>query len=231
MAKEQTSIEPPAFPEMQATGFVPGTTNPTGSGLAVVLRLALTTAALLVLGCELTPTKPDVVFTLYKDRMKTGKLADARESLSDGSKALVEKLNAEYKLRQPPEELALLNILDPVTPPTVMKAEDTYALIQVRTLKGELRLVRMVRASAGAPWKLEMTEELKALEAFLEARQVLEMMREQAGEYAESWKAFNEQLGKMGVPEQPVPKLPPVKPPRPPKEKPAQEKHTPKRAR
>lgn len=162
--------------------------------------------------------------------MKADKIAEARALLSDPSKSLAEKLAAEYKLRQPPEDLALLSILDPVTPPTVMKVEDTYALIQVRTLKGDLRLVRMVRANAGSAWKVDLTEELKALEAFLEARQALDMMREEAGEYAESWKAFNEQLGKMGPPE-PPPAKPQPKAVKPQPERPGAGKPVPKRAR
>jgi len=183
-----------------------------------------------MLGCELTPTKPEVVFSLYRDRMKSGKIAEARELLSAPSKSLVEKLVREYNLREPPEDLALLSILDPVTPPTAMKVEDTYALIQVRTLKGDLRLVRMVRPNSGSAWRIDIAEELKALEGFLEARQVLDMMREEAGEYAESWKAFNEQLGKMGPPE-PPPVKPPPKPSKPLTEKPSPGKQSPKRAR
>jgi hypothetical protein len=193
--------------------------------------LAAAALTLAMLGCDLTPTKPDVVFTLYRDRMKAEKIASARELLNDTSKSFAEKLTAEYKLPQPPEELALLNILDPVTSPTVVKAEDTYALLQVRTLKGELRLLRMVRASASSPWKVDMTEELQALEAFLAARQVLEMMREQAGEFAESWKAFDEQLTKMGPPEQAPPKSPQPKPSKPLQEKSTSSKQGPKRSR
>lgn len=197
----------------------------------VVQWFAATAVLLAMLGCDLTPTKPDVVFTLYRDRMKAGKLADARELLNDPSKALAEKLTGEYKLPQSAEELALLNILDPVTPPTVVKSEDTYALLHVRTLKGELRLLRMVRASASAPWKVDITEELQALEAFLAARQVLEMMREQAGEYAESWKSFDEQLTKMGPPEQAPPKPPQPKPSKPHQEKSTSGKHGHKKSR
>lgn len=186
---------------------------------------------LFMLGCELTPTKPDVVFSLYRDRMKTGKIVEARELLSAPSKSLVEKLIAEYNVREAPEELALLSILDPVTPPTVMKVEDTYALIQVRTLKGDLRLIRMVRPNSGSAWRIDIAEELKALEGFLEARQVLDMMREEAGEYAESWKAFNEQLGRMGPPEPPAVKPQPPRPSKPLTEKPAAGKQSPKRPR
>jgi hypothetical protein len=200
--------------------------------LLVLAWLAATLLTLAMLGCELTPTKPDVVFSQYRDRMKAEKVTDARELLNDPSKALAEKLAGEYKLPQPPEDLAILNILDPVTAPTVVKVEDTYALIQARTLKGELRLIRMVRASASSPWKVDIVEELQALETFLSARQVLEMMREQAGEYAESWKAFDDQLTKMGPPEQPPPKSLQPKPSKPHQsEKPTTGRHGPKRSR
>lgn len=143
--------------------------------------------------------------------MKSENLSAARDLLSDSSRAVVDQLVSKYNLKQPPEDLALINILDPVTQPSVMKAEDTYALLQVRTLKGDFRLIRLTRKDPGAPWKIDITEELRALESFLQARGTLELMREQAGEYAESWKAFNEQLGKMNVPEpeSPKPQAPP----------------------
>lgn len=179
----------------------------------VLVRLmgCIAVAMIALTGCELVPSKPDVVFTLYRDRMKSENLSAARELLSDASRNLVDQLTSKYHLKQPPENLALMNILDPVTPPTVMKSEDTYALLQVRTLKGEFRLLRLTRKDPGAPWKIDMTEELKALEAFMEARGTLEMMREQAGEYGESWKAFSEQLGRMNVPESSPPISSPVK--------------------
>ncbi len=186
----------------------------------------------LLAGCELVPSKPDVVFTLYKERMKSENLSAARDLLSESSRDLVEQLSSTYALKQPPENLALINILDPVTPPSVMKAEDTYALIQVRTLKGDFRLIRLTRKDPGAPWKIDITEDLKALEAFLQARGTLELMREQAGEYAESWKAFSEQLGKMNITErEPAQPPPPVQQLKKPKEKPAATKPTPKKAR
>ena len=46
-----------------------------------------------------------------------------------------------------------------------------------------------------------MTSELKAFQKFMGARSALDGMREQASEYAASWKAFTEQLGKMHVKE------------------------------
>jgi len=201
-------------------------------GLPVCLAGCLVVIMFLLAGCELVPSKPDVVFTLYRDRMKSENLSSARDLLSDSSRGLVDQLISKYNLKQPPENLALINILDPVTQPSVMKAEDTYALLQVRTLKGDSRLIRLTRKDSGAPWKIDMTEELKALEAFLQARGTLELMREQAGEYAESWKAFHEQLGKMNITEaEPLRPPPPPKQLKKPKEKPAAPKQTSKKAR
>jgi len=200
-------------------------------GLPGCLAACLVVIMVLLAGCELVPSKPDVVFTLYRDRMKSENLSAARDLLSDASRSLVDQLVSKYNLKQPPENLALINILDPVTQPSVMKAEDTYALLQVRTLKGDFRLIRLTRKDSGAPWKIDITEELKALESFLQARGTLELMREQAGEYAESWKAFHEQLGKMNITE-PEPLRPPPPPPKQlkkPKEKPAAPKQTSKK--
>ena len=174
-----------------------------------------------LLGCELVPSKPDAVFTLYRDRMKSENLTEARELLSGESRALALELSSQYKLDQPPESLALLNALDPTAVPTIMQSEDTLALLQVRTLRGGLRIIRIVRKDSTAAWKLDMSEELKSLKAFLDARSALEMMKDQAGEYAASWKAFNDQLKRINPTEiepqktivpKPAPKLAPSKP-------------------
>ncbi|MEJ2719119.1 MAG: hypothetical protein P8182_18630, partial [Deltaproteobacteria bacterium] len=152
-------------------------------------------------GCELIPAKPEAVFVLYRERMKAGDIKQARALLTDESSALAIKLASRFKLKQPPEDLALLNALDPVSPPLVMKQGDTYALLQARTLKGGLRLIHLVRPDKKAPWKIDLTEELNALHKFLEAREALNMIREQAGEYASFWRAFKDQLERMKVPE------------------------------
>jgi hypothetical protein len=55
----------------------------------------------------------------------------------------------------------------------------------------------MVRKDSGSPWSLDISAELRSLKAFLEARSALEMMRDQAGEYAAGWRAFNEQIKRM----------------------------------
>jgi len=114
--------------------------------------------------------------------------------------------------------MALLNALDPGGPPTVLKTTDSLTLLNVRTLKGGSRLVRLVRANADAPWKVDISEELSAFQSFLQTQQALNMMREQAGEYAASWKAFNDRLGQMNLVEPPAPppepaKAMPMKPP------------------
>lgn len=163
----------------------------------------------LSLGCQLVPSKPDAVFTLYRDRMKSDNVAQGRELITDESRDIAQKLASEYKLDQPPEALALLNALDPTATPTAMQSEDTLALLQVRTLRGGLRIIRMVRRDSAASWKLDMTEELKSLKSFLEARSALEMMKDQAGEYAASWKAFNDQLKRINPSEPEPPKMAP----------------------
>ncbi len=84
---------------------------------------------------------------LYRDRMKSGNLEQARALLSEDSLKLVSALISDYKLKEPAESMALLNALDPGSPPTVVKTTDSLALLNVRTLKGESRLVRVVRAN------------------------------------------------------------------------------------
>jgi hypothetical protein len=183
-----------------------------------VCVLGLFLATLFLTGCNLVPNAPDGVFALYRDRMKSGNLEQARALLSEDSLKLVSGLTSDYKLREPPENMALLNALDPGSPPTVLKTTDSLALLNARTLKGGSRMVRLVRANAEAPWKVDISEELSAFQSFLQTQQALNMMREQAGEYAASWKAFNDRLSQMSVAEPPAPppeatKAMPMKPP------------------
>ncbi len=162
------------------------------------LTLLLTIAVVAVLsGCGLVPQKPEAVFALYRERMKAGNVDKGRELLTEDSKDLAVNLAATYKLQQPPENLSLLNVLDPVSPPLVMKEAETYALLQLRTMKGGLRLIRVVRADQNSPWKVDISEELNLLRVFLETKGALDMIREQAGEYATFWKAFTNQLSRM----------------------------------
>jgi len=154
-----------------------------------------------LLGCQLVPRKPEAVFVLYRERMAAGKLEDARALLSEESRDLALKIAAKHKLRQPPESIALLNMLDPASPPLVVKEADDYALLQVRTVKGALRLIRLGRADAGSPWRIDISEELKGFRLFLEARGALDMIREQAGEYAAFYRAFSDQLERISVTE------------------------------
>jgi hypothetical protein len=144
--------------------------------------------------------------------MKAENLDDARSLLSHDSKKLALELAAEHRLRQSPESLALLNALDPTATPVVMKSDETSALLQLRTLKGGLRLIRLIRKDPNSPWKIDITEELRSLQSFLEARGTLDMMREQAGEFAATYKAFTNQLEKMHVAEPPPPKPASLKP-------------------
>lgn len=169
------------------------------SGVSGWVLGALLTLGLLV-GCELMPSKPESVLILYRDRMKAEKVEEAREILSEESRELAKRLTREYRLKQPPENLALLNVLDPVSQPLSVKSEETQALLQLRGLKGGMRVITLVRRDADSPWQIEITSELKALENFLGARRALDTMREQASEYAASWKAFTTQLERMKVP-------------------------------
>jgi len=179
-------------------------------------------------GCELVPQKPEAVFVHYRETMKAGDIEKARALLSRESDELVRELASRHALQQSPENLALLNILDPVSPPLVMKQGTDYALLQIRTLKGGLRLVRVIRKDERAPWKIDISEELRALRLFLQARQALDMIREQAGEYAASWNAFNKQLERMNVTE-PPPKPPPEKKPKKAKKKKTKKKRSKKK--
>ncbi|MEW6531436.1 MAG: hypothetical protein AB1473_11410 [Thermodesulfobacteriota bacterium] len=154
-------------------------------------------------GCEVVPPKPDDLFVLYRQRMRNAELDKGRSLLTDESKELAQKLAQDHKLNQPPENLALLNILDPAASPVVKKSADTEALLQIRTLRGGLRLLRLTRKDPDSPWRIDMAQDLKSLKAFLEAKAALEQFRDQAIEYAASWKAFNEQIGKIKSPEPP----------------------------
>ncbi len=187
---------------------------PSGYGAACVAGLFL--AVLFLTGCDLVPNTPDGVFALYRDRMKSGNLEQARALLSEDSLKLLSALTSDYKLNEPPENMALLNALDPGSAPTVLKTTDSLALLNMRTLKGGSRPVRLVRANADGHWKVDISEELSAFQSFLQTQQALNMIREQAGEYAASWKAFNDRLGQMKViePSPPEPsKATPMKPP------------------
>lgn len=163
----------------------------------------LTTLTLCVAlgGCNLTPVRPEAVFALYRERMRSEKIEEARTMLTSDSRRQAVEVGFDFKLAQPPENLALLNSLDPVSRPIVAKAEETEALVSVRTLKGGTRIVRLVRADSRTPWQIDLTRELTALKQFLEARRALEMLRDQAGEYASSWRSFSERL--ESLPEEP----------------------------
>ncbi|MGO8880593.1 MAG: hypothetical protein ACLQMS_13915 [Desulfomonilaceae bacterium] len=191
--------------------------------LLVLILIGTVTFSLLV-SCDVTPVQPEEVFILYRERMNADKVQDARKLLSPDSLNLVKEIDEQYKLGQPPEKTALLNILDPLAPPTLVKMDEGLALLQVRTLKGRTRLIRLTKPDPKSPWKVDMTEELRSLQAFLEAKEALSGLQRQAGEFAASWKAFDNQLEKMGGPEpEPKPQI---------KEavrKPVKPKHTPKR--
>jgi hypothetical protein len=183
-----------------------------------VCLLVCALMAFLAVSCQMLPPKPEMVFMLYRDRMKAENLKEARELLSDESRGLAENLSSQFKLTQPPENLALMNALDPVAAPTVTKSSDALVLLQVRTLKGDLRTISLVRRNTDSPWKIDLTAELQAFQAFLQARAALDTLREQAGEYAATWKAFDKRIGEIGIagpsPEKPEPLVAPVKKPK-----------------
>jgi hypothetical protein len=160
---------------------------------------AFAAAALLFWGYELVPSQADVVFVLYRDRMKAQDLDEARSLLSDASRKLALKLAAEYKLEQPPESLALLNALDDSAAPVVIKSEEMSTLLQLRTLKGGLRLVRLIRKDSNSPWRIDILGELRSLQSFLGVRWSLKMLLSQANEYAATYYAFSNQIGKMHI--------------------------------
>jgi hypothetical protein len=169
----------------------------------LVCLLLMIVAAVAVGGCQLVPNRPTAVFSLYREDMKSQEIPQARKLLSQESRRLIQQITTAYKLKQLPEDLALLNALDPVSEPTLMKSEPTEALLQVRTLKGGLRLIRLTRKTPNSQWTIDLSEELHALESFLKARSALEDMRDQASEFAASWSAFNRQLHKIHVTEPP----------------------------
>ena len=151
---------------------------------------------LLASGCDLIPTKPEAVLQLYSQRMKDQNVAEARKLLSPKSLALVNELEKRYRLDQPVEYIALMNSLDPITPITLMKSESNMALLQVRTIKGALRMIKLVKTN-DSPWQVDISDELRELDNFLKAREALDLIREQAGEYAASWKTFNDRVQSM----------------------------------
>jgi hypothetical protein len=184
-------------------------------------KLFLWVAALLLFAaCQSIPSKPDAVFNLYRERMRNNQISEARELLSDASKSLLSEMEAKYKTDQPMENLALLNALDPEATATVMQNENTSVILQARTLKGGLRLIKLVRNDENSPWRIDLTEEINSLESFLKAREALDLIRAQAGEYAASLDAFNQQLGRIQVEEEPASPAPQPKKPVHPKPKP-----------
>ena len=159
--------------------------------------------------CDLAPRKPEDVFVVYRERMINEQLQEARKLLSDTSLELVRMLESDFNLKQPPESLALLNILEPTSPPLIKSSDDTTTVLQVRTLTAGLRLVKVTRRSKESHWKVDLTQELTNLQKFLEVRDALKKYRGQAGEFAGTWKQFMDQLEKMKGLRPPPPPPPP----------------------
>ncbi len=165
----------------------------------VINELVMICFALLAVGatsCDLAPAKPEEAFILYRDRMRNTQVTNARAMLSPESQALVQKMESNYQLDQPPENIAFLNALDPTTPPTPIKIEDALAVLEVRTLKGTNKIVRLIRSESENRWKVDVSDELRQLDNFLAARKTLDSMQEQAGEFAAAWKAMDSQLSR-----------------------------------
>ncbi len=194
---KQRSSSSSGFRILDTAGYRPGSRD-----VRAIARLgrdlvALIVVAALLVSCGLLPHKPEAVFVLYRERMKAGNVKEARALLSAESRDLAAKIERARQLKAAPESLAFLNILDPVSPPLLVKEGKDSALLQVRTLKGGLRLIRLVRGEKDGEWKIDLTGELESLQSFLQAQRALDLLREQAGEYAASWKAFNDQLRRM----------------------------------
>ncbi len=153
--------------------------------------------------CELVlvPQKPDAVFALFRDRMKQDKVTDARVMLTTESQDLAMSLKSRYRLPDEPEQMALLSSLNPEAQPVVVKEGEDYAELQVRRLSGDIAVVRMTREDPKVGWKIDMTDELKSLEAFLEGKEALDMLRGLSGEFYGLGKAFRKQReGIKGAP-------------------------------
>lgn len=162
---------------------------------ATVKLIVALLIALCLISCGLLPRKPSVVFVSYRDHMREGNVEEARKSLTSESRKMVVEMSRRYALKNPPENLAILNTLDPVSPPeTVKVTQGGAATLRVRTLRGGVRLIKMKQEGERPKWKIDLTNELSELSSFLEVRRALNMIREQAGEYAATLKAFNEQI-------------------------------------
>ena len=152
-------------------------------------------------GCDLAPAKPEEAFSVYRDKMKNGQLASARQMLSPESISIIQRIESNHSMDQPAENVAVLNTLDPTVLPSVIKMEETQALLETRTLKGTNKVISLLRSGSKDKWKVDWVEELTQLENFLAARKTLDAMQEQAGEFAATWKAMDRQLNKKAIPE------------------------------
>ncbi|MFH0959758.1 MAG: hypothetical protein V1897_13760 [Pseudomonadota bacterium] len=155
---------------------------------------------IMMASCDMAPVKPEEVFVLCRERINSGNFLEARKLVSANSLNLVKQIEENYKLDQTPEHIVLFNIIDPVAPPILVKADDVTAVLELRTLKGGKRRIGLTRADQKSPWKVDITDELKSLQSFLVAREALSSLQQQAGEFAASWRALENQLQKMGGP-------------------------------
>lgn len=167
----------------------------------IMLSILCILLAIVFTGCDLAPAKPEEAFIVYRDLMKNAQTSNARQMLSQDTLNLVNNIEANFHLDQPAENVAFLNMLDPTAPPVILTTEETRATLETRTLKGTNKTVTMIRQDHKSKWKVDLVQELGLLENFLAARKTLDSMQEQAGEYAATWKAMDNQLNKKVVPE------------------------------
>ncbi len=156
-------------------------------------------SAVVLPGCDLAPAKPEEAFNVYRDKMKSGQLTSARQMLSTETLNIIQRIESNHHLDQPSENIAVLNTLDPTVFPSVVKIEETQALLEAKTLKGTNKQINLFRSDSKGKWKVDWVYELNQLENFLAARKTLDSMQEQAGEFAATWKAMDNQLSKKAV--------------------------------
>jgi hypothetical protein len=62
----------------------------------------MTIAAAIIGGCQLVPNRPEAVFDLYRERMKSQDPVEARKLLSEESRKLIQEIDAAHNLQQRP---------------------------------------------------------------------------------------------------------------------------------
>jgi hypothetical protein len=146
-------------------------------------------------GCDALPPKPDVFFNVYRERMASGAIEEARALLTPQSRDILAEMDSKLTSGAPPEQTALLDSLDPAAPPVILQEGAGYAILQLRTRTGGMKTLHLVRPDPKSHWRVDLSEELRNLKLFLEAKGALEAIREQAGDYAAFYRAMTDRLG------------------------------------